>query len=259
MSYLLHHGDWRSAARAAPQRADGTACDALITDAPYSERTHAATASGSRRDSFSVRPLAYAHWEPREVRSFVQRWAPLTRGWMVSITDHALAPVWARAMEKAGRYVFAPLPYVAAGSRVRLVGDGPSSWTCWIVVSRPRCVPYSRWGTRDGAYVLQPGAKERMDLVGGKPVWLMERLVEDYSRRGDVVCDPCCGAGTTGVAAVRLGRRALLGDIDAAHIELARRRLEVTREQLPLWSERRQDERDAVNLSFAYPDVEVSR
>ena len=61
-----------------------------------------------------------------------------------------------------------------------------------------------------------------MPVVGGKSEWIMERLVCDYSRPGDLVCDPCAGAGTTLVSAVRHNRRAIGGDIDAAHVEIAR-------------------------------------
>jgi DNA modification methylase len=50
----------------------------------------------------------------------------------------------------------------------------------------------------------------------------MSRLCEDYSRPGDLVVDPCCGAGTTLVAALRSGRRAIGGDINPEHAELAR-------------------------------------
>jgi len=42
------------------------------------------------------------------------------------------------------------------------------------------------------------------------------------SRKLDLVVDPCCGAGTTLVAALRSGRRAIGGDVLAEHAELAR-------------------------------------
>ncbi len=46
-------------------------------------------------------------------------------------------------------------------------------------------------------------------------------LVETFSRPGELVVDPCCGQGTTGVAALRAGRRFLGVDIDPAAIELS--------------------------------------
>jgi 16S rRNA G966 N2-methylase RsmD len=41
-------------------------------------------------------------------------------------------------------------------------------------------------------------------------------LIEHYTRPGDVVLDPFCGSGMTGVAATELGRRALLSDLSPA-------------------------------------------
>lgn len=210
-------------------RSHGISVDALITDPPYSARTHSghdAAASGGRST------MPYAAWGEDDVRELVEAWSPLTRGWMVAMTDHVLAPAWAAAMEAAGRYVFAPVPLVERGSRVRLAGDGPSSWTCWVVVGRPRTPEYARWGTLPGAYV---GDVERgRDVVGGKPRWAMRAIVRDYSRRGDVVCDPCCGAGTTLLAAHEAGRRWIGGDVYLERVELARLRLAAAQSQTTL-------------------------
>lgn len=45
------------------------------------------------------------------------------------------------------------------------------------------------------------------------------------SRKGDVVLDPFGGAGTTGLAALQHGRRALLCELNAEYVEIQRRRL----------------------------------
>lgn len=223
-----------------PWREVDVECDALIVDAPYSAKTHAGHDSGAegvrnlRDPSKARRAIPYAAWSGDDVAAFVEHFAPLTRGWIVTITDHTLAPAWSGALEAAGRYVFSPLAYVAPGSRVRLGGDGPAQWSCWIVVARPRSVDFSRWGSLPGAYMLPPGCREVPDLPGGKPAWLMSSLVRDYSRRGDLVMDPCCGAGTTGVAARTLGRRSYSSDIDPKHAAIAAKRIGAAREQLAL-------------------------
>ncbi len=45
------------------------------------------------------------------------------------------------------------------------------------------------------------------------PPEAIEPYIEHYTRPGDTVMDPFCGSGMTGVAALRLGRRALLSDL----------------------------------------------
>jgi site-specific DNA-methyltransferase (adenine-specific) len=204
--------------------------DALIVDAPYSAVTHGGhdvmvehlgAADNVRRHS-ERRGLSYPAWHESDVASFVASWSAAVGGWFVTLTDHVLAPAWIDALEDAGRYTFAPLPLVETGGRVRLSGDGPSSWTTWVVVARPRSRRFMSWGTLPGAYVMPA---ERKDVVGGKPLAAMERLVEDYTCRGDLVCDPCMGAGTTLLAAKLLGRRYIGGDLDEKHVEIARERL----------------------------------
>lgn len=202
-------------------------CDALIVDAPYSARTHVGHDSGSA--SADRRELGYGAWDAADVDHFVSSWAPRTRGWFVSITDHVLAPVWAAELERAGRYVFSPIAFVAPGSRVRLVGDGPAQWSCFIVVARPSTATFAKWGALPGAYVLPRGANDRandrVSVTGGKPLWLMQSLVRDYSRPGDLIADPCAGGGTTLLAAAIEGRRAVGAECLDEHYDIACRRL----------------------------------
>jgi len=58
-----------------------------------------------------------------------------------------------------------------------------------------------------------------------KPEALLERIIEASTKPGKLVLDPFCGSGTTGVAAVRLGRAFLGIDSDADHLSVAERRL----------------------------------
>lgn len=224
--------------------------DTLITDTPYSRKTHGGHNGGcaqsnrvrphderrvrvDRRDGrrYKVgvnrrRKLDFRHWTPADVDAFVDRWAPCTRGWFVSITDHVLAPVWIAALERHGRCAFSPLAFLDPGSRVRIVGDGPAQWAAWIVVARPRTLAFARWGALPGGYprpAAQP--RERPIIIGGKPLWLMRALVRDYSRPGDRVCDPCAGAATTLRAAVLEGRRAIGAEPVRKTFNLARRLL----------------------------------
>lgn len=194
--------------------------DCIIADPPYSERTHNGHDSVEEIRNHSA--LGYEPWDEACICAAVSHWEPHCSGWFVVITDHVLAPIWETILRDFGRYAFAPLPFVSVGSRVRLAGDGPSSWTCWIVAARPKHEPYSKWGTLPGAYIFPP---ERGGIVGGKPQRLINALVADYSRPGDLVCDPCCGAGTLGRACMDLGRRSLQIDINPEHCELSRRRL----------------------------------
>lgn len=211
--------------------------DHIITDPPYSARTHEGhddVASGKRRDGAERRALGYAALSPEDAESLAAAFSAACGGWICWMTDHTLAPSIARALESGGRYVFPPVPYHHPGRSVRLAGDGPSSWTDWIVVSRT--AEQHRWGTLRGGYVAGPGwdDKERM---GGKPTRLMRLMVSDYSRPGELVCDPFMGAGTTGVACMQEGRRFIGIEIDPAAFELSCKRIEDAQRQGDMFRE----------------------
>ena len=54
------------------------------------------------------------------------------------------------------------------------------------------------------------------------PVEGLIQLIEHYTEPGDVVVDPFCGSGQTGVAAVLTGRHAVLSDLSPAAFHIAR-------------------------------------
>jgi len=55
-----------------------------------------------------------------------------------------------------------------------------------------------------------------------------------HTRVGDVVCDPFMGHGSTGIAAIRLGRKFLGVEIDPAHFAASVRRIEAELNRFPL-------------------------
>jgi DNA modification methylase len=57
------------------------------------------------------------------------------------------------------------------------------------------------------------------------PSELVERCVLALTNERDVVLDPFMGSGTTGIAALRHGRRVIGIDRDRKYVELARRRI----------------------------------
>ena len=241
MSADLRLGRWQDAL------ADVGMVDAVITDPPYSARTHEGHFAGSEAPDLTDdekvsradwlerkgyddkrglrRSLDYASWGDDDVSAFVASWAPRCRGWFVVMYDHILARAWERELAAVGLYVFAPLPFVEPGKCPRLTGDGPASWVCWITVARPKSTSHSRWGSLPGCYITPKGLESRRMVVGGKPESLMRALVRDYTKPGDLVCDPCAGGATTLLAAVTEGRRAVGSEMDPETYAKAKARL----------------------------------
>lgn len=69
------------------------------------------------------------------------------------------------------------------------------------------------------------GEKEFGKHPTQKPVALLERIILSCTTEGDLILDPFAGSSTTGVAAVRLGRRYIGVELDAGYLELSTKRL----------------------------------
>lgn len=70
-----------------------------------------------------------------------------------------------------------------------------------------------------------------------KPVELMSFWLRNSSKAGDLICDPFMGSGTTGVAALREGRRFVGIEKDLTHFATACRRIEDAQRQGQLFGE----------------------
>ena len=59
-----------------------------------------------------------------------------------------------------------------------------------------------------------------------KPEYLLERIIQASTVPGDIVLDPFCGSGTTGVVANRLGRNFIGIDLSEEYLQITKKRLE---------------------------------
>src|SRR5205807_6849064 len=73
--------------------------------------------------------------------------------------------------------------------------------------------------------VITRGSNETKLYQAQKPLALIEKLILDLCPPGGTVCDFCSGSGTTGEAALRNGRRAVLFERDPVACNIIRARL----------------------------------
>lgn len=232
MSFVLHLGDCLDPVTGMASLADKSV-DHVITDPPYSDRTHSGQTTNrkDRSKGIAYSGLGYDCLTPGQVDAVTAQFSRVRRKWALVMTDHVLFPQWDAQLDG---YTFAPIPCVIPGLTVRLTGDGPSCWTCWLVVNRPIGL---KDGTKPGAYVGPPGAHSERGggvIKGAKPDWLMEKIIGDYTKRGETILDPFAGSGTTGVAAIRLGRNFIGWERDPKYHAIALRRLTNAREQMTI-------------------------
>lgn len=68
--------------------------------------------------------------------------------------------------------------------------------------------------------IVSPTGKEKTGYPTQKPLGILERIVQASSNPGDLVLDFFAGSGTTGVAAMKLGRKFLMVDSNPEAIEI---------------------------------------
>jgi site-specific DNA-methyltransferase (adenine-specific) len=63
-----------------------------------------------------------------------------------------------------------------------------------------------------------------------KPEYILDRIILASTNEGDIILDPFCGSGTTGVVASRLHRKFIGIDSDKSYLDITKRRIEETHE-----------------------------
>ncbi len=76
--------------------------------------------------------------------------------------------------------------------------------------------------------VIHSPSKEKSFHAWSKNIAACEQLVTQFSAPGEIILDPCCGGGTIGVAARKLGRRFIGIDRDPQAVRITARRIKET-------------------------------
>lgn len=197
--------------------------DVQIVDPPYAARVHSrATSAGTGGRGVRKRDLGFAHLSP-ELMLAIARNAALVRRWTAVFTDIESVHLWRAAFELEGVEYIRSVPWVR-WSQPQLSGDRPPSGCEMVVLAhRPGKKSWSGPGslTAFRAKSLRGADKHPTE----KPLDLILALVSWLSAPGESVLDPCCGAGTTVLAARLLGRDAAGLDLDEGHVARAQARL----------------------------------
>jgi DNA modification methylase len=115
-------------------------------------------------------------------------------------------------------------------------------WICWdkrttVLADKVFGSPYEMaWCDKVGGYdkiyrimhggvINNDGANQPRMHPTQKPVELMRRIINDFTREGDTILDPFAGSGTTGVAAKQLKRNCTLIEISPKYVEIIKSRL----------------------------------
>lgn len=91
-----------------------------------------------------------------------------------------------------------------------------------------------------GGVVNADGHGERRVHPTQKPISLLRKIILDHTKPGDLIVDPFCGSGSTGVAAVTSGRDFIGIDVEEKYCKISSERI---REAVGLFNEIEQPDR----------------
>lgn len=160
------------------------------------------------------------------------QFARISSRWVLAFSDQEGAGDWRLANLSAGMDHIRIGQWVKVGAGPQFTGDRPANGAeaCVIAHAKGRKrwngggLP-ALWTHPIAALEAKRSGEGRSEHITPKPVSLMLELVELFTDPDDIVLDPYCGSGTTGVACLRLGRRFIGIEKDAAYAKVAHDRL----------------------------------
>lgn len=238
MTWDLRFGDCLDAVGGLASLADGSV-DVTITDPPYAAGVKGYRAPRSKWKGGICGRAAFG-FDPMEDEILAQasrEIARVTRRWALVFSDVESCAAWRLALTAAGMKYIRTGAWLKGAGAPQFTGDRPAvGFEAITICHGPGRL---RWNGGGSAGLWQErivtgDAIEKRLHTTQKPIALMEKLARLFSEPGELVLDPFAGSGTTGAAALRLGRRFLGWERDEKYHRIASRRLAGTREQIEL-------------------------
>lgn len=249
--WCVVHGDNREVLPTLPERSVAH----VITDPPYSEHVHGKARRGatlpdkdggkwhgesSNGACFSrAADLGFAALQEGQREAMALEFARVSARWSLVFCDNESASRWMDANTEAGLQHIRIGQWIKIGCTPQFTGDRPATGSEAIVIAHP---PGRKKWNGGGSHAIwsHPIVLDRANAgnervhTTQKPLPLMLELVELFTDPDDIVLDPFCGSGTTGVACLRLGRRFIGIEKDAKYAAVARERLQAESQGLTL-------------------------
>jgi DNA modification methylase len=205
-NWTLHRGDCLQGLATLPD----LSVDVTLTDPPYSRDLYSRHRSNKHNVAQQGNRMRLASNSIGAIDDMLDEVAAqllrVTRRWIVVFSDQEITHRWRAAFAKA--YVRTGI-WVKPDAMPQVSGDRPAQGYEAATIAHG-AGERLRWngGGRPAVWVYATcHGLERADHPSPKPLALMRQLVADFSDAGEIILDPFAGSGTTGAAALRLGRR----------------------------------------------------
>lgn len=209
--------------------------DHVITDPPYEAITHKALDGSNTARRNDGRPASPAvDFEPIDaIRDRVVAMGEQCAGWFIAFCTAEGVARWADCINASGMKYKRACVWVKPDCTPQLNGQGPAMGAEMFVCAWAG-EGHARWnaGGKRGVYTHCVNGPERHGVhPTEKPRRLMAELVADFTQPSQIILDPFMGSGTTGVAAVQLGRNFIGIEQDERYFDIACKRIDDAQRQ----------------------------
>ena len=189
--------------------------DVVMTDPPYGKATH----GGARSVHAVARPMVdFAPIAGGDLVRFCRRFVELANRWVILTCE------WQHAacLEAAGAPLVRLGVWVKPNGAPQFTGDRPATgWEAVAILHRDGAKHWNGGGHR----AVWTCPIEQGEHPTQKPERLVTEWVRSFTDSQETILDPFMGSGTTGVAAVKRGRRFIGVEIEEKYFRLAARRI----------------------------------
>jgi site-specific DNA-methyltransferase (adenine-specific) len=217
----LYHGDYKAVLEDIAQP-----FDLILTDLPYSDEVHK---NSKRVYKEGIVPfIDFASVDEAWVAELFTRVSPLAKGWVISFLEYGHTEYIRKNTPEGLKFVRAGM-WFKSNTAPHVNQDRPSQgWESIAMLHtsnhKGKYLWHGRKYKRNHSVFEYPFCTEGLHKTQ-KPLALMEELILLFSNPGMLVFDPCCGSGTTLLAAANLGRKAIGIELDEKHCYTIAKRL----------------------------------
>lgn len=197
--------------------------DHVITDPPYTERTHRGAATNKGDAGHAVRAIEFAPISEADLLEALIRCGQASRRWVIASLDYAHAaafdsapPVGLRSLRVGVWVKTNPMPQVSA--------DRPAQgWEAISFFHRDDEKPRWNGGGKSGVWSFP--VQQNMGHPTTKPLAMIVDFVRLFTDEGETILDPFAGSGATLVAAKLNGRKAIGIEREEKYCAIAAKRI----------------------------------
>lgn len=197
--------------------------DHIVTDPPYTEHVHGNMVSKTKGSPVQRVEAGFEHLDVVTGVADMVGFIDLAKRWSMFFC----------AVEQLGEYKAAdPTRWIRSGiyrkqrAIPQLTGDRPGNACEGLAIFH--ALGRKKWsgGGTHAFWEAMPEDRAVTEHPTAKPLALMLNLIRLFTDPDDVILDPFCGSGTTLVAALRLGRRAIGIEVNPTYAKLSHDRCE---------------------------------